>query len=274
MLSGVYPTQKKDGTPYYRAGIHYKNKHISLGSYSTETDANTAYLEAGRLLKDSSLSLEKLLYTPMTLSFEKLIVLLNFRDNGMYIKTPIYLRQNYFSYYLSRKEELKFDIDDLFFYSQHKIMKRGGHLFVSEYGMQTSLLSRYGIKSHGVPGRDYTFANGDSTDLRYSNIIVINPYYGVVRDASDGKVRYKTHLHINGNFLIGTYSSGEKAAVAYNKAVDLAKAAGIQKNYPENYIEDLSAKDYAELYTRIKISSRYLSYLASLPASSEKKQDT
>ena len=185
MLSGVYPTQKKDGTPYYRAGIHYKNKHISLGSYSTETDANTAYLEAGRLLKDSSLSLENLLYTPMTLSFEKLIVLLNFRDNGMYIKTPIYLRQNYFSYYLSRKEELKFDIDDLFFYSQHKIMKRGGHLFVSEYGMQTSLLSRYGIKSHGVPGRDYTFANGDSTDLRYSNIIVINPYYGVVRDASD-----------------------------------------------------------------------------------------
>lgn len=274
MLSGVYPTQKKDGTPYYRAGIHYKNKHISLGSYSTETDANTAYLEAGRLLKDSSLSLEKLLYTPMILSFEKLIVLLNFRDNGMYIKTPIYLRQNYFSYYLSRKEELKFDIDDLFFYSQHKIMKRGGHLFVSEYGMQTSLLSRYGIKSHGVPGRDYTFANGDSTDLRYSNIIVINPYYGVVRDASDGKVRYKTYLHINGNFLIGTYSSGEKAAVAYNKAVDLAKAAGIQKNYPENYIEDLSAKDYAELYTRIKISSRYLSYLASLPASSEKKQDT
>ena len=274
MLSGVYPTQKKDGTPYYRAGIPYKNKHISLGSYSTETDANTAYLEAGRLLKDSSLSLDNLLYTPMTLSFEKLIVLLNFRDNGMYIKTPIYLRQNYFSYYLSRKEELKFDIDDLFFYSQHKIMKRGGHLFVSEYGMQTSLLSRYGIKSHGVPGRDYTFANGDSTDLRYSNIIVINPYYGVVRYASDGKVRYKTYLHINGNFLIGTYSSGEKAAVAYNKAVDLAKAAGIQKNYPENYIEDLSAKDYAELYTRIKISSRYLSYLASLPASSEKKQDT
>ena len=59
----------------------------------------------------------------------------------MYIKTPIYLRRNYFSYYFSKNEEYKFDIDDLFFYSQHKILRRGGRLFVNEYGMQTSIFS-------------------------------------------------------------------------------------------------------------------------------------
>ena len=99
----------------------------------------------------------------------------------MYIKTPIYLRRNYFSYYFSKNEEYKFDIDDLFFYSQHKILRRGGRLFVNEYGMQTSIFSRYGIPSHGVPGRDFTFANGDSTDLRYSNVILLNSYHGVIR---------------------------------------------------------------------------------------------
>lgn len=262
MLPGVYKATKKDGTPYFRASIHYKNKHISLGSYPTESEANTAYTEAGRLLTDYDFSLDTTSFSKMTLAFEKIVILLNFRDNGMYIKTPIYLRHNYFSYYLSRKEELKFDIDDLFFYSQHKIIKRGGHLFVSEYGMQTSLYSRYGIRSHSVVGKDFTFANGDSTDWRYSNVIVINPYHGVSQYTENGITRYKARIHINGNYLIGTYSTLEKAATAYNKAVDLAKSAGITKNYPENYIEELSAKEYADLYTRIKISSNYLEFLS------------
>ena len=131
----------------------------------------------------------------------------------MYIKTPIYLRPNYLSYYFSKNEEYKFDIDDLFFYSQHKILRRGGRLFVNEYGMQTSIFSRYGIPSHGVPGRDFTFAN--------------------------------------------------------NKAVDLAKRHGIAKNFPENYVEELSAKEYAELYTKIKISKKFLAYLDSMSSISD-----
>ena len=40
MLPGVYPAKRKDGTPYFRAGIHYKNKHISLGSYTEESLAH------------------------------------------------------------------------------------------------------------------------------------------------------------------------------------------------------------------------------------------
>lgn len=43
MLPGVYPAKRKDGTPYFRAGIHYKNKHISLGSYTEESLAHNAY---------------------------------------------------------------------------------------------------------------------------------------------------------------------------------------------------------------------------------------
>ncbi|MCI8326809.1 MAG: hypothetical protein HFI37_03430 [Lachnospiraceae bacterium] len=263
MLPGVYPSQKKDGTLYYRAHIHYKNKHISLGSYRSEKIAGDAYLEALELLNGNS-PFDSFILLDFTLSFEKVVVLCNFRDNGIYIKTPIYLRNNYFSYYLNQTEELKFDIDDLFFYSQHKIIRRGGHLFVSEYGMQTSLYSRYGIRSHSVAGRDFTFANGDSTDWRYSNIIVINPYHGVTKTSKNGISCYKTKIHINGNYLIGTYPTAEIAAIAYNKAVDFAKASGIQKKFPENYLEEFSAEEYANLYTQIKISARYLEYLKTL----------
>ena len=207
MLPGVYPAKRKDGTPYFRAGIHYKNKHISLGSYTEESLAHNAYSQADSLLHDSGISLETALFSSQFLSFEKIVVLCNFRDNGMYIKTPIYLRRNYFSYYFSKNEEYKFDIDDLFFYSQHKILRRGGRLFVNEYGMQTSIFSRYGIPSHGVPGRDFTFANGDSTDLRYSNVILLNSYHGVIRHVQNGMVRFKARIHINGNYIIGSYST-------------------------------------------------------------------
>lgn len=269
MLPGVYPAKRKDGTPYFRAGIHYKNKHISLGSYAEESLAHNAYSQADSLLHDSGISLETALFSSQFLSFEKIVVLCNFRDNGMYIKTPIYLRRNYFSYYFSKNEEYKFDIDDLFFYSQHKILRRGGRLFVNEYGMQTSIFSRYGIPSHGVPGRDFTFANGDSTDLRYSNVILLNSYHGVIRHVQNGMVRFKARIHINGNYIIGSYSTSVKAAVAYNKAVDLAKRHGIAKNFPENYVEELSAKEYAELYTKIKISKKYLTYLDSLQSISD-----
>ena len=82
-----------------------------------------------------------------------------------------------------------------------------------------------------------------------------------------GITKYRAVIHINGNFIIGTYSSEEKAAIAYNKAVDLAKNAGINRNFPENYIDTLSPKDYADIYTKIKVSKRYLEYLKTAIAS-------
>ena len=263
MLPGVFEAKKKDGTIYYRSNLTFKNKHISLGSYDSEAAAHQAYRVASSILTDTA-SIEDSYYMTYALPFEKIVSLINFRDNNMYISTPIYLRKNYFSYYLSINQELKFDIDDLFYYSSHKIMQRKGHLFVNDYGMQVTIQSRYGIKSHAVEGRDYQFVNGDSTDFRYSNLLIINPYHGVSRIERCGEYKYRTKIHINGNYTIGTYSTEEKAAIAYNKAVDLAKLHGINKNFPENYIETMSGKEYADLYSRLKISSKYIEYLNSL----------
>ena len=263
MKPGVFLAQKKDGTVYYRSSLTYKNKHISLGSFETEDQAHQTYTEANMLL-NSALTIEDISHTTLHLPFDKAITLINFRDNGLYIGTPIYLRKNYFSYYLSENEELKFDIDDLFYYSSHRILRRQGHLYVNDYGMQVTLLSRYGIRNHAVRDRDYSFANGDSTDLRYSNIVLVNRYYGVFRYTQKAQSRYRVKIHINGNYTIGTYSSEIKAAVAYNKAADLAKLYGVQKNFPTNYIEDLKASEYTEIYTKIKISPKYINYLKSI----------
>lgn len=263
MLPGVYEATKKDGTIYYRSNITFKGKHISLGSYNSETAAHQAYRVASAILSDTA-PIEQSFYMTYALPFEKIVSLINFRDNNMYISTPIYLRKNHFSYYLSINQELKFDIDDLFYYSSHKIMQRKGHLFVNDYGMQLTIYSRYGIKSHAVEGRDYIFANNDPTDFRYSNIIIINRYYGVTRIETAGSYMYRCKIHINGNYTIGTYSSEEKAAIAYNKAVDLAKQHGISKNFPENYIETMSGKEYAQIYSKIAISSNFIEYLNSL----------
>lgn len=261
MKPGVYQAIKKDGTIYYRSNITYQNKHISLGSFPMEEEASAAYLEASALIT-SAIKLEGLCDFITYLSFEKAVSLINFRDNHIYISNPIYLRKNYFSYYLSEDEELKFDIDDLFYYSSHKILRRKGHLYVNDYGMQVTIFSRYGIRNHSVCNRDYYFANGDENDFRYSNIIIVNPYYGVFRfQTPTGTYRYRVKLHINGNFTIGVYSTEIKAAIAYNKAVDLAKSYGIEKNYPENYIPDLSPKDYADIYIKLKISQKFMDYL-------------
>lgn len=282
MLPGVYQATKKDGSVYYRSNITYRNKHISLGSFSTEAKAHEAYCVAGNFLfgtflfddileeyisKEQSFDHEKQ-YRFEPLSFHKIVSLFNFRDHGMYVSNPIYLRNNYFSYYLSPTEELKFDIDDLFYYSQHKILRRQGHLFVNDYGMQVTILSRYGLKSYAVRNRDYVFSNGDEMDLRYSNVVVINRYYGVTAYEKNGKTRYRVKIHINGNYTVGTYSSEEKAAIAYNKAVDLARKAGIERNFSENYVDSMTPSEYADLYLKVKISEKYMQYLNNYEASS------
>lgn len=262
MLTGVFSAVKKDGTPYFRSNITYQNKHISLGSYATEKLAHKAYLEASHIFSDTTLSLEYALLHSEILSYDKAVTLINFRDNHVYIKTPIYLRKNYFEYFLSRNRSLKFDIDDLFYYSSHRIQQRGGHLFVNDYGMQYNILSRYGIKSHGVAGKDFMFANEDSNDYRYSNIIIINSYAGVFQQNKNGKISYLARIHINGYFNLGIFDTAELAAIAYNKACDLARTNGIGRNFPVNYIETLSASEYAKLYTELSLPRKYLAYLS------------
>ncbi|SFG26125.1 hypothetical protein SAMN04487761_11012 [Lachnospiraceae bacterium C7] len=260
MLPGAFIAYRKDKTPYYRSSITCKGKHISLGSYDTEDEASKAYEDASTLLY-SDISFEDALHFSCLLPFSKVISLINYRDNNYYISTPIYLHKDYFSYYLSENEEYKFDIDDLFYYSSHRILKRNGHLFVNDYGMQITMASRYGIHSHSVLHRDYEFINGDSFDYRYSNIKVINPYYGVFSKKDTKGTTYEVKIHVNANHFVGLYRDINKAAVAYNKAVDLAKQHGIKKNYSQNYIEELTPREYAEIYTTVNVSKSYISYL-------------
>lgn len=155
-LPGVYTTRLKDGTASYRAGITVKSKHISLGSFDNPDDASGAYRDALYTLK-SNCTIEDYEKISIHLPFKKYVILINLRDNGIYFNTPIYMYKKYFLYYVDRKTILTFDVDDLFYFSDKSIMKRGNHFFVAEYGMQTNILSRYGIRDHAVPGRDYYF---------------------------------------------------------------------------------------------------------------------
>lgn len=265
MLPGVYIIKKKDGSPLYRASITHAGKHISLGSFPDEQTAHRAYLEASSLFATAQPAptlLEYYLEDRHILPFEKWVVLLNFRDNHIYIKTPIYLEKRFFTYYYSKTCRFKFDVDDLFYYSNHKIMKRGGHLFVADYGMQVNILSRYGIKNYAVLGRDYRFVNGDETDYRYGNIEIINRYHGVTKQLKKGRELYITRIHVNGNLIVGRYATEIEAAVAYNRAASILAERGIKKNFPQNYIEGLSDIEYAALYTRVRISSKVRNYPA------------
>lgn len=258
-LPGVYTAQKKNGSTYYRSSITFRGKHISLGSFDTPYAAHRAYLAADALLHDTALTLED--YSKnMTLSFEKWVILTNFRDNGLYLSTPIYAKKRFILYYLSLDYVLKFDMDDLFYYAKHKIMRRGGHLFVADYGMQVNILNRYGIKNYGVEGRDYRFVNGDSTDFRYENIEILNSYHGVMPILKGQNTLYKAFIHLNGNYSIGTYETAEEAAIAYNKAIDILQKNGVKKNFTPNYLEGISASSYAEIYVRLPVSKNILTF--------------
>lgn len=251
---GVYTAKRKDNSIYWRASLTYRNKHISLGSFDNAQDAHRAYLLAGSLLDDLSVSLNHY-QADSPLSFAKWVSLLNYRDNGIYFATPIYIRPKFFYYYFTPSEFFIFDTEDLFYYSSRKISRRGGHYFVADYGMQVNIMNRYGIKNYAVEGRDYRFKNGNNQDLRYENIEVINRYNGVNAIDEKGKMRYQVKIHVKGNINVGTYDTETEAAIAYNKAIDLLKKAGVDKAYIPNYMEGMSPAAYADLYSSIKVSA-------------------
>lgn len=254
-LRGVSPAKKKDGTVYYRSSITHKNKHISLGSFDNPHDAHSAYWEAAILLTKRDMGIDA--YTSeRLLPYKKWVILINFRDNDIYITEPIYLKTNYFEYHLEEGVVLKFSTDDLFYYSKKQIMRRGRHFFVADYGMQVNIQNRYGIKNYAVEGRDFVFINGDDLDFRYENIRIINRFNGVTSKMTKRGMEYTARIHIIGNYTIGRYQSEEEAAIAYNKAIDLLKVKGVKKNFTPNYIEDIPASRYADIYSNVKISKK------------------
>ena len=81
----------------------------------------------------------------------------------------------------------------------------------------------------------------------------------------NGRILYRTRIHINGNYTIGTYTSENEAAIAYNRAIDLlAEQLPDFKNYTRNYIEGLSHIEYASIYNTVKISRRFRHYIEQL----------
>lgn len=254
---GVYIVRKADGTISYRASLSRKGKHISLGSFPSEEAAHQAYAEAGRLLTDPGVRVDDL-RQDSPLPFLKAVSLINLRDNGIYFGAPILLGNRDFLYYLDRDDVYRFDLDDLFYYSSHRIMRRGSRLFVADYGSQIGIMSRFGIRSFAVAGRDYLFRNGDDHDLRYANIVIINRYRGVLSYAERGFQRYKAVIHVRGNFVIGHFDTEKEAAIAYNKAVDTLRQNGFRKNYELNYLEDVGPSEYAEIYQRITLPRKIL----------------
>lgn len=255
LLPGVYIAYRKDGSLFYRSSITVKNKHISLGSYQTEVEANQAYVEASTLLSDKEVYLDDYIPGVYSLSFPKWVTICNFRDNGVYFANPIYVRPKFFYYYFSPDDFFIFSKEDLFYYAAHKIQKRGGHFFVSDYGSQINIYSRYGIMSYAVEGRDYVFLNGNTSDLQYGNVQILNSYHGVLLQDNV----YLARIHVNGYLKIGVYSSAIEAAIAYNKAADIIKEAGIDKQFPTNYIDGLSPKSYADIYSNLSISENIIS---------------
>lgn len=262
MLPGVTKSKKKDGTIYFRSSFSINSKHISLGSYSTEEAAHQAYTEALDIMKNNKYTLEDYNDT-FSLDFLKFVILLNYRNTKLYFKTPIYLQSGFFYYYLDREHFLIFDREDLFYYANHKIQKRGGYYFIYDYGSQYNILGRYGIKNYAKKGIDYIFVNQNDTDFRYENINVINEYMGVTKYSDNTKLTadyYECVIHIRGNFIVGRYNNKNTAAIAYNKAVDTLKANGIHKKYVKNYISELNAEEYMKIYEAIQIPEKIRNY--------------
>ena len=114
---------------------------------------------------------------------------------------------------------------------------------------------------YAVAGKDYQFANQDEYDLRYENIININPFHGVRCRNKSGMISYDVYIHIRGDYHIGKYATLQEAAIAYNKAADLARQHGISKNFPSNFLAELSSEKYARAYEQVTISAKYINYL-------------
>lgn len=261
MAYGIYKTKRRDGSPSYRVSFYHEKKHISIGSYRSLSEAEASLDEALRFYDDPSVTIWNFASRLHHISADKAVSIINHRDRGVYFKTPIYLMNGYFLYFLQGSGIYKFDNDDLFYYSTHRILVHDGHLYVNDYGSQYSLFQRYGIRSYAVAGTDYDFANGDPYDLRYENIIVKNPYTGVRAVEGLRLAGFEARIHIRGYYSLGTFKTPEEAALAYNKAVDLLWSHGFQKNYTKNYITEFSSEQYQTMYNKITLPDNFMRFL-------------
>ena len=155
-MKGVFTAQKKGRYSVLPLFYYLQKKAYQSGQFWYDVSGKCCIFGGRQTVKSGTFKHQSIQWQ-LPSFFWKWVILINFRDNGIYFGTPIYARTKFFYYYLSPTYVLKFDIDDLFYYSSRKIMKRNGHLFVADYGMQVNILNRYGIRNFAVPGKDYIF---------------------------------------------------------------------------------------------------------------------
>ena len=253
-MSYIYPIYKH-GTEKFKLFFLYNQQKIYLGTFDSEVEAKTILKEAEKLISEPK-GLPS--FNDYQLSYKKIIPLCNLRDNGTYIKNPIYVYSKYFLYYLDKNTYLTFDLKDLFYFSTYKIYKRGGYLYTQDSVSQQNILSRFGVKNHAVSGKDYYFKNNNPYDLRRENLTIINNYRGVTKIKRKNEILYSASIYTTKNIIIGHYSSEIEAAIAYNKAVDLLITQGETKNFIPNTIPFLTLAEYRTIYDKITISHHLL----------------
>ncbi|ONI38134.1 hypothetical protein AN639_05805 [Candidatus Epulonipiscium fishelsonii] len=187
------------------------------------------------------------------LSFNKVVILINLRDNGTYFKNPIYTHKNYFSYYISPDIELLFDLIHLFFFATYKIYKRGNLFYTQQTFTQSSILNRLGIIPSSRANIDYKFKNDNPFDFRSHNLEILKRYYGVSRIEKDEKILYQTRISKPNTIIIGVFESEVEAAIAYNKAVDYLKSIGKQYKLNSNIIIYITKQEYENIYSKIEL---------------------
>lgn len=252
-MSYIYPNVKGDHTTY-KVYFLYEKKKIYLGLYASHEDAQLALKQALEIMQAPFGNLD---FMHSIIDYKKIISLCNFRDHKVYIKNPIYLMNHYFYYYLSKDIILTFDMKDLLFFSTYKINKRGNYLYTQDSISQQSLLNRFGILNHSVPGKDYIFKNGNPYDFRRENLEIINSYKGVSKKVKDDKTFYVASIYTTQPLVLGHYDSEIEAAIAYNKAIDfLTTTYSSCRDYIPNTIPFLTKAEYHAIYDRIKLSPR------------------
>lgn len=248
----IYPA-KKD---HYRVYYLYKSRKIYIGLYNNYDQATLAY-DFTHHLFNSSFSIEDFTEDCL-IPFEKFITCINYRDTGIYIKTPIYIHKDHFKYYFAYNFYLLFDLKDLLYFSTNKIHKRGEYLYTYIGDHQESILKRFGFSKKMTYLTDYCFVNDNRYDFRRHNIKVINHYTGVFSEVKFNKPTFVTRIFTDKYIVVGHYETEVQAAIAYNRAVDLLKDSPFASKYQKNTFPFLTRHEYEQIYTNLLISKRLI----------------
>ncbi|MGL4798730.1 MAG: hypothetical protein ACRCWY_04925 [Cellulosilyticaceae bacterium] len=251
-MAYIYP--KQSGTLLkYRVYYMYQSKKIYIGLYETEKDAQDAYALVDTLMQ-GNFSLDDYPHSPL-LSYQKFISLANFKNNGKYFNTPIYIEPPHFKYFLDEQLYLLFDMRDLLFIANYRIHLKGNYLYLTIGIRQENLLKRFGIPNHATYGTDYICLNGNRYDLRRSNLSILNHYHGVQVEQRYNVTTYVTRIFLKTYLVVGHYETEMLAAIAYNKAVDLV-ASTSSSTYEKNEFPFLTRHEYTQLYEKLRVSKR------------------